>query len=105
MAHENSGQESHGNTRSYIFGYILSIILTILPLWLVLGHIMGRTALTVAILIMATLQFLIQLVFFMHIWESERPRYNVIAVIFGVVFVITIVAGSAWIMTFNSQVQ
>lgn len=100
--HENS---SHGSTKSYIIGYILSIILTILPLWLVLTHMISRTAITTSILTMAGLQFLIQLFFFMHIRESEKPRYNVLAVIFGIIFVITIVAGSIWIMTFNSQVQ
>lgn len=104
MAHANNDQ-SHGSTKSYIIGYILSLILTVLPLWFVLTHMMNSTALTIAILTMAGLQFLIQLVFFMHIRESEKPRYNVMAVIFGIIFVITIVAGSVWIMTFNSQVQ
>lgn len=54
---------------------------------------------------MAVLQFFIQLFFFMHIKDGEKPRYNVMALILGIVFVITIVAGSIWIMTFNSQVQ
>jgi cytochrome o ubiquinol oxidase operon protein cyoD len=55
--------------------------------------------------VMAVLQLFVQLFFFMHIREGEKPRYNVQALILGAVILITIVAGSMWIMTFNSQVQ
>lgn len=41
----------------------------------------------------------------MHINEGEKPRYNVMALVLGFVIVITIVAGSVWIMSFNSVVQ
>jgi len=102
---ETAHSEGHGSPGSYIFGFILSIVLTIIPLWLVLGNVGNRRSQVVLILVMALLQFLVQLFFFMHIRESEKPRYNVLAIILGVVFVFTIVAGSAWIMTFNSQVQ
>jgi cytochrome o ubiquinol oxidase operon protein cyoD len=108
MAHnETTHTEGHssGSPGSYIGGFILSIILTIIPLWLVLGNIGTRTSQMILIMIMALLQFLVQLFFFMHVRDSEKPRYNVLALILGAVFVFTIVAGSAWIMTFNSQVQ
>ncbi|SEN60656.1 cytochrome o ubiquinol oxidase subunit IV [Lihuaxuella thermophila] len=98
-------QESHGSVKSYTIGFILSIILTVIPLVLVLNKMMSPTALVVTIIAMAVLQFLVQLFFFMHIKEGEKPRYNVMALILGVVIVVTIVAGSVWIMSFNSQVQ
>ncbi|WP_409348148.1 cytochrome o ubiquinol oxidase subunit IV [Paenibacillus gyeongsangnamensis] len=98
-------QEKHDSTRSYIFGFILSIVLTIIPLVLGLNHILSTVPLIIAILTMAILQFLVQLFFFMHIRESERPGYNIMALVLGVIFVITIVASSVWIMSFNSQVQ
>lgn len=107
MAHEHTHhtEEHSGSAGSYILGFICSIILTIIPLWLVLGHVGSRRFEVNLILIMAALQFLIQLFFFMHVRDSEKPRYNVLALILGAVFVITIVLGSAWIMSFNSQVQ
>jgi cytochrome o ubiquinol oxidase operon protein cyoD len=101
----SSHQESHGSTKSYIIGFILSIVLTIIPLVLVLNHTLRAVPTIVAILGMAVLQFLVQLFFFMHIREGEKPAYNVMALILGIIFVITIVGGSAWIMTFNSQVH
>ncbi|MGB8272929.1 MAG: cytochrome o ubiquinol oxidase subunit IV [Priestia megaterium] len=97
--------ENHGSLKAYTIGFIFSIILTIIPLMLVLKHVFSKNILLASILGMAVLQFFIQLFFFMHIKDGEKPRYNVMALILGIVFVITIVAGSIWIMTFNSQVQ
>ncbi|USG64556.1 cytochrome o ubiquinol oxidase subunit IV [Brevibacillus ruminantium] len=102
--HENHG-EHHGSLKAYVIGFILSIILTIIPLVLVMNHILTGTALVFTIMAMAVAQLLVQLFFFMHIREGDKPRYNVQALILGVVIVFTIVAGSMWIMTFNSQVQ
>ncbi|MBX9993907.1 cytochrome o ubiquinol oxidase subunit IV [Priestia sp. YIM B13446] len=97
--------ENHGSLKAYTIGFIFSIILTVIPLMLVLNHVFSKNILLASILGMAVLQFFIQLFFFMHIKDGEKPRYNVMALILGIVFVITIVAGSIWIMTFNSQVQ
>jgi len=97
--------ENHGSLKAYTIGFIFSIILTVIPLLLVLNHVLAKNILLAGILGMAVLQFFVQLFFFMHIKDGEKPRYNVMALILGIVFVITIVEGSIWIMTFNSQVQ
>jgi len=97
--------ENHGSLKAYTIGFIFSIILTVIPLLLVLNHVLAKNILLAGILGMAVLQFFVQFFFFMHIKDGEKPRYNVMALILGIVFVITIVAGSIWIMTFNSQVQ
>jgi len=103
MSHQH--QESHGSVKSYTIGFLLSIVLTVIPLVLVLNQMMSKIPLIVTIVAMAVLQFWVQLSFFMHIKEGEKPRYNVMALILGVVIVFTIVAGSMWVMSFNSQVQ
>ncbi|MGG5254032.1 cytochrome o ubiquinol oxidase subunit IV [Neobacillus sp. SM06] len=97
--------EQHGSIKAYLIGFILSIVLTIIPLVLVLEHLLSKTALVASILIAAALQFVIQLFFFMHIRDGEGPRYNAMALVLGLVFALTIIIGSIWIMTFNSQVQ
>jgi cytochrome o ubiquinol oxidase operon protein cyoD len=66
---------------------------------------LAKSALTFSILLCAVLQFVIQLFFFMHIRDGEGPRYNVAALILGIIFVLTIVIGAIWIMEFNSVVQ
>ncbi|CAM5795741.1 cytochrome o ubiquinol oxidase subunit IV [Brevibacillus borstelensis] len=101
MHHENHDNHNHGSLKSYVIGFILSIVLTIIPLMLVMNHMLEKTALVITIMVMAILQFIVQLFFFMHIREGEKPRYNVQTLILGLVIVFTIVAGSIWIMTFN----
>lgn len=104
MAHHDN-HASHDSTKSYVTGFIISIILTIIPLVLVLNHMMSKTGLIVVSVALAIAQFLVQLFFFMHIRDGEGPKYNVMALILGVVVVFTIVAGSMWVMTFNSMVH
>lgn len=100
-----SSHENHGSIKAYIIGFALSIVLTVIPLVLVLNHMLSKTVLMVSILVAAVLQFVIQLFFFMHIRDGEGPKYNVMALILGIVFAVTIIAGAIWIMSFNSQVQ
>jgi cytochrome o ubiquinol oxidase subunit IV len=100
--HGHDEHESHGSLKSYIIGFVLSIVLTILPLVVVMNDMMDRAPTLIFILIMAVLQFIIQLFFFMHIREEKKPRYNVMALILGIVMLITIIAGSIWIMAYNS---
>lgn len=103
--HNSHGQErhEHGSLKSYIIGYIISIVLTIIPLVVVLNDMMDRTATITVIMVTAALQFLVQLIFFMHIRDGEQPRWNMITVIFGVLMLLTIVIGSIWIMG-NNQI-
>ncbi|WP_458412862.1 cytochrome o ubiquinol oxidase subunit IV [Schinkia sp. CFF1] len=100
-----SNHEHAGSLKAYALGFVISIILTIIPIVLVLQHLLSKTATAVSILLAAVLQFIIQLFFFMHIRDGEQPRYNVMALILGVVFSVTIVVGAIWIMSFNAQVQ
>lgn len=100
----NSHNGNHHSAKPYIVGFILSIVLTIAALFLTLNNVMSVGALIVTILVLACLQIVVQLFFFMHINEGEGPAYHVVALSFALLFTIAIVGGSIWIMAFNSQV-
>ncbi|WP_341280440.1 cytochrome o ubiquinol oxidase subunit IV [Paenibacillus sp. FSL H8-0537] len=93
--------ETHGSMKSYVIGFVLSIILTIIPIVIVMNGMLSKQLTVIVILIMAALQFVVQLLFFMHLRDEEKPRYNTMALIFGLVILLTIVAGSIWIMAYN----
>ncbi|MBJ6363698.1 cytochrome o ubiquinol oxidase subunit IV [Paenibacillus sp. GCM10012307] len=100
-SHDHHG-ESHGSVKSYAIGFILSIVLTIIPLVVVLqGWMTGNAAIAV-IMITAIMQFLVQMLFFMHLREEKKPRYNLLALLLALVIVVTVVAGSIWIMVYNT---
>ncbi|MGO4270113.1 cytochrome o ubiquinol oxidase subunit IV [Paenibacillus sp. TAF58] len=101
MSRSHENHDAHGSLKSYIIGFALSIILTIIPLVAVMNHMLSKTGTLVLILFMAVLQFGVQLFFFMHVKEGENARWNIMALIFGLVILLTIVAGSIWIMTYN----
>ncbi|GGA07953.1 cytochrome o ubiquinol oxidase subunit IV [Paenibacillus marchantiophytorum] len=98
-SHQN--HDAHGSLKSYIIGFALSIILTIIPLVVVMNHMLNKTGTLLVILIMAVLQFGVQLLFFMHVKDGENARWNIMALIFGLIILVTIVGGSIWIMTYN----
>lgn len=96
------GGQPHGSLKSYVIGFVLSIVLTIIPLAVVMGGLLDRTGTTIVILAMAVLQFAVQLLFFMHLREGENARWNIMSLLLGLIILFTIVAGSIWIMTYNA---
>ncbi|CAI6081749.1 cytochrome o ubiquinol oxidase subunit IV [Cohnella sp. JJ-181] len=99
--HGGDAHESHGSMKSYVLGFVLSLVLTAIPLILVLNDIVTGNAADVVLLVTAVLQFVVQLFFFMHLKEEKKPRYNLMVLLLGLVIVLTIVAGSIWIMKYN----
>ena len=93
--------ESHASVKSYMVGFVLSVILTAIPFGLVMdqGHY-GFTAGTVlsAILALAVVQVFVHVVYFLHMDRSAEQRWNVLAFSFTVMILAIVVAGSIWIM-------
>ncbi|MBM3648498.1 MAG: cytochrome o ubiquinol oxidase subunit IV [Alphaproteobacteria bacterium] len=88
--------ERHG-LRSYLVGFVLAVILTVIPFWLVYAPMMppGRTMLVIAIA--AVLQILVHLHFFLHV-DFSTPKANLMALAFTAVLIFLMVGGSFWIM-------
>jgi cytochrome o ubiquinol oxidase subunit IV len=103
--HVEHGNGHHHSPKMYIIGFILSILLTVVALELTLNHVMSVSSLIITILVLAALQIVVQLFFFMHITEGEGPKYHVWALMIGLLLTAVFVGGSIWIMSFNSQVQ
>jgi cytochrome aa3 quinol oxidase subunit IV len=89
----------------HIIGYVLSLVMTALALWLALGHHMSGKPLVITILILAVLQIVVQLFLFMHLTESDGTRAHFWTIVLGFFFTFVVVAASMWIMTFGSQVS
>ncbi|GBF77771.1 cytochrome o ubiquinol oxidase subunit IV [Paenibacillus sp. 598K] len=94
-------EQSHGSLRSYTIGFILSIVLTIIPVTIVWNDWLKGTANVIVLMTAAVLQFIVQLIYFMHLREEKKPRYNLVTLILGLFILLLIVVGSVWIMMFN----
>lgn len=90
----------HGTTRSYIIGFILSLVFTIIPYYLVVNKTIAGSALLAAILGIAVLQMFIQIFFFLHLGRGPKPFYNVVF-FFGTAGIIVIVIGASLLIMNN----
>ncbi len=88
----------HRTLRSYVIGYILSLICTIIPYYLVVNHSVSGTALLVTILSFAIFQMLIQITFFLHIGRGPRPNWNLYFYVATVGIILVIVGGTIMII-------
>lgn len=87
-----------GNQASYMLGFGLSFILTLAAYIAVVRGTLNRAGLVVLVVALATMQLLIQLVFFLHLDKEAKPRWNLYVFLFMLMVVGIIVAGSLWIM-------
>ena len=101
MSHDhNSAGASHGNTKQYTIGFILSVILTVIPFGMVMAGGFGRGIVMAVIAITAVAQVLVELVYFLHMNSSSEQRWNVIAFIYTVLCIAVLLVGSVWIMNY-----
>lgn len=84
--------------KNYIAGFAFSIVLTIIPYYLVTGDKLAGNKLIFALLGYAVLQLFVQLYYFLHLGEESRPRWNLMTFSFMITAILIIVLGSLWIM-------
>ena len=96
--HHSSDHAGHGTVASYLTGFVLSVILTAIPFYLTMTHVLPAASLIPAVLAIGVVQILVHLVFFLHMNTSSGQMWNNAAFIFAVVVVGILVVGSLWIM-------
>ena len=95
---EDEGHD-HGSLRSYVTGFVLSVILTAIPFWLVMGKVFNNSS-TTALVIMAfaVVQIVVHMVYFLHMNARSEGGWTMLALIFTVLLVVITLAGSIWVM-------
>lgn len=94
----SSDGAAHGSLRSYVTGFLLSVVLTAVPFGLIMwGAAPSATAIPICICL-AVAQILVHLVYFLHMNGSSSQTWNVAAFVFTLVVVAILVVGSLWVM-------
>lgn len=91
-------QHEHKTLESYIIGFILSLIFTLIPYYMVVNHTVSGPALLTTILGFAVLQMLVQIIFFLHLGRGPKPMYNVGFFVATVGIILIVVGGSVVII-------
>ena len=91
-------RQEHGSVRTYCIGFVLSLVFTAIPYYLVVNQSLTGRMLLATILGFAFLQMAVQIFFFLHLGRGPKPFYNVGFFVgtFGAILVV--VGGSIYIM-------
>ncbi|MED2972286.1 MULTISPECIES: cytochrome aa3 quinol oxidase subunit IV [unclassified Fictibacillus] len=96
--------EHGGIPWKHVVGYILSIVLTALALWVTFKTGFSKQTILIIIFIFAFLQAALQLLMFMHMTESSEKSSSLTGktqtgnILFAAFIAIVIVAGTVWVM-------
>ena len=85
--------------KSYLIGFLLSLILTFTAYFAVVNRAYSGSSLIAVILGLALAQLLVQLIFFLHLLDESKPRWNLVIFLSTISTILILVIGSLWIMS------
>ena len=97
--HHHDDAHAHGTQSSYLLGFVLSVILTAIPFWLVMGKVIPNPSwTTTVILALAAVQIVVHMIYFLHMTTKSENGWSMMALIFTIVMVVIALSGSLWVM-------
>jgi cytochrome o ubiquinol oxidase operon protein cyoD len=96
--HHGDHLEAHGSLKDYTIGFILSVVLTAIPFWLVMGHVLPAGTTKVVILGFAAVQVIVHMIYFLHMNSKSEGGWNMMALILTVILLFIVLSGSLWVM-------
>lgn len=97
--HHDEGGAAHSTVGGYATGFILSVILTVIPFWLVMGKVFDSSSITAFVILgFAAVQMVVHMVYFLHMNTKAEGGWSMLALIFTLVLVVITLAGSLWVM-------
>jgi cytochrome o ubiquinol oxidase operon protein cyoD len=89
----------HATVKGYLTGFILSLILTAIPFWIVMGNVFDKSSTTAfVVLAFAAVQIVVHMIYFLHMNAKSEHGWTMLALIFTVVVVVITLSGSLWVM-------
>jgi cytochrome o ubiquinol oxidase operon protein cyoD len=90
---------SHSTFKGYMTGFILSVILTAIPFWVVMDKVFDQSSTTAMVVLgLAAVQIVVHMIYFLHMNARSEGGWNMLALIFTIVIVVITLAGSLWVM-------
>ncbi|HEX8419755.1 cytochrome o ubiquinol oxidase subunit IV [uncultured Sphingomonas sp.] len=96
--HAHDDEEAHGSRKGYVIGFLLSVVLTAIPFWMVMANPLNGQATALIIMAFAVAQILVHMIFFLHMNRRAEGGWSMMALLFTVVVVVISLSGSLWVM-------
>lgn len=88
----------HATVKGYVIGFLLSVVLTAIPFWLVMANVLPKQATTFIIVGFAAVQMVVHMVYFLHLNAKVEGGWSLLALVFTAALVVIMLAGSIWVM-------
>ncbi len=90
---------AHGSVKSYAVGFLLSVVLTVVPFWLVMSGSFDKWTTVITILLFAVVQIAVHLKYFLHLTLTNgEGRLNTLTFLFSALIIVLVVGLSIWII-------
>lgn len=96
--HAHEAGRSHGSQRDYVIGFLLSVVLTAIPFWLVMSGVLDGQLTAILVTLLAFAQIAVHTVFFLHVNTRSEGGWTLMALVFTGIVVLITICGSLWIM-------
>jgi len=88
----------HGSLGGYVIGFGLSVVLTAAAFALAMTGLLSRQWSVLAISLLAAVQVVVHMVFFLHMNRRAEGGWSMMALIFTLIVVVIALSGSLWVM-------
>jgi len=97
--HDHDDGASHSTFGGYMTGFVLAVILTVIPFWLVMGKVFDKPSVTAMVVLgFAAVQIVVHMIYFLHMNTRSEGGWTMLALIFTIMLVVITLAGSLWVM-------
>jgi cytochrome o ubiquinol oxidase operon protein cyoD len=88
----------HYSLKDYTTGFVLALILTAIPFWLVMGNVLDPAMTRFVIMGFAAVQLIVHMVYFLHLNSKSEGGWNMMALILTIILLFIVLGGSIWVM-------
>ncbi|PIL22023.1 hypothetical protein P775_01615 [Puniceibacterium antarcticum] len=97
---DHDEHEAHGSYRSYFIGFGLSVVLTLIPFWIVLSEVEINLWLALTIIFgLGAVQIMVHVSYFLHVTVKAEEGWQVMSMVFTGILLLIVLVGSIWVMT------
>jgi cytochrome o ubiquinol oxidase subunit IV len=98
-AHAHADDHDHGSLKSYFLGFVLSIILTAIPFWMVMDNVFTSPRVCAFVILgFAAVQIVVHMIYFLHMNAKSEGGWSMLALLFTGMLLVIMLSGSIWVM-------
>lgn len=89
----------HGSVKTYLIGFVLSVILTVIPFYAVMTGDFSKVTTLWTIVTLAIIQIWVHLKYFLHLnFVTEDGKASTLSFLFSALIIVMVVGLSVWII-------